>query len=156
VTPQPIVPGSAFNFSSITPDLALYSKEMSEAYSNSSASLAPLAHHHRPDIYPTSSSSFHSSLTSSGRTSVSGVPTPSISPYQMPPFIGSHPSPYQPQPVSSQHFAHSQAPRGLGVDAYPQFFQGSPHVMGLLPPAGYPATYGHPHHSLGFNRPGWI
>ncbi|ODM95044.1 hypothetical protein Ocin01_11642 [Orchesella cincta] len=156
---QSIVPGSAFNFSSLTPELALYSKEMSDPSSLYSASpptlTPPLAH--RADFYPTSSASFHSSFSAAARTTAGGVPTPPITPYQIPPFIGSHPSPYQPQPVSSQPFAaHSQSSRGLAVDPYQQLFQNSPHVMGLLPHTGYPAPYAHPHSSLGFNRPGWI
>lgn len=118
--------------------------------------VASLAHpHHRPDLYPTSTASFHPSFAGSGgtRSTSAGVPGTSIPPYQIPPYLGSHPSPYQPQSVSSQAY-HSQSPRGI-VDTYQQFFQGSPHVMGLLPPAGYGAPYPHPH-SLGFNRPGWI
>lgn len=143
-----MVPGSAFNFSSLSSaDLAIYpTKEMSDGslYSASPPSLV-----HRAEIYPVSTSSFHASFSSSSRgTTAGGVPTPSISPYQISPFIGSHPSPYQPQ--SSQPFAHTQPPRGL-VDPYQQFFQSSPHVMGLLPPTGYPYPHG-----LGFNRPGWI
>ncbi|XP_035708926.1 mucin-12 isoform X2 [Folsomia candida] len=142
---QAMVAASAFNFSSLSPaDLALYpSKDEGSLYSASPPSLA-----HRPDLYPSSTSSFHTSFSPSSRSTAGGVPAPSISPYQIPPFIGSHPSPYQSQ--SSQPFAHSQPPRGL-VDPYQQFFQSSPHVMGLLPPTGYPYPHG-----LGFNRPGWI
>ncbi|CAG7724349.1 unnamed protein product [Allacma fusca] len=154
---QSIVPGSAFNFSALAPDLALYSKEIPDPSSLYTASPPSLAHHHRADLYPTSTANFHTSFAaaSAARTTAGGVPTASIPPYQIPPFIGSHPSPYQPQSVSSQPFAHSQSPRGI-VDPYQQFFQGSPHVMGLLPPSSYSAPYAHPHHSLGFNRPGWI
>lgn len=152
---QPIVPGSAFNFSALTtPELSLFSKEMDHGSALYTASPPSLAHHHRPDLYPTSAANFHTSFAaaSAARTTAGGVPPASIPPY---PFISSHPSPYQPQSVGSQPFAHTQSPRGI-VDPYQPFFQGSPHVMGLLPPSGYPAPYAHPHHSLGFNRPGWI
>lgn len=164
---QPIVPGSAFNFSSISG--GLYPKDIGEnPYSSSSPGL-PLAHshHHRSSsehLYPPSNSNFHQPFVSSARsssTNSSGTPGPSPSPYSIPPYIGSHPSAYH-QSQSSQSSPFGASPRGI-VDPYQQFFQPSPHVLPLLPPtSSYAQAYAaaaastHPSaaHGLGL-RPGW-
>jgi len=142
------VSGSAFNFSTLTTHLSLYSKDLPEHLGLYGTPPAIPHAHHRPDMYSSSTTSFHPSFSAAAAVRGSVTAT-TISPYQIPTFSGSHPPPYQPPTVTSQTFPHSQ-PRGA-IDPYQPFFQGSPHVMGLLPHSGYSTPYTH---ALNFNRPG--